>query len=531
MQNEEGLKAMNQHQRLDKSPAWLTTLLAATLLYAAPPAGAAEWTCTRGDGSACTGQELGDPGTFKQILVVPTGYEPTEKAQFFADAESLRLNMSDLPGDTLYSEVYRDRLLYLAYWVPGGPLSSDTAAFGGAIIEHPIRDRALTMDQDALYSKVSEIQGAEIPQLAPWAVLTLFNSPDTGATANATPPSYTRRSYGIARITAGFLASNYVPTHEVAHASLSFVDEYVEGGFEDVDIRLFDILTPLALYSGKMASLQAAVGDLLGVYDINVSEILVSGADNMALRQYPATVDSGLPTETYECEGGFFFGKGTFHVAGDNIMNGNRVQSCAEDGFGYTHSLSQARVVDTAFGDGTAGRANDRLRIAGPVGDWALDFGETTTVLIYDGDKNHRWQPTKSYDVQVGWYETVLDICYESGIPYPCLKEVWKSFQKSVSPTEQVLELKTSKLYGIARTVQNLVCNLGLGDLGEIDLCTLTVDQMADAFLPTLKFYMPYQPVEMALSGSFRTYYWRFRTFNGTYRSGWTGWSSFYRAF
>jgi hypothetical protein len=29
---------------------------------------------------------------------------------------------------------------------------------------------------------------------------------------------------------------------------------------------------------------------------------------------------------------------------------------------------------------------------------------------------------------------------------------------------------------------------------------------------------------------SFTTYWWCFRTANGTYHSGWTGWSSFYRS-
>ena len=102
----------------------------------------------------------------------------------------------------------------------------------------------------------------------------------------------------------------------------------------------------------------------------------------------------------------------------------------------------------------------------------------------------------------------------------------------AVEPTEQVLELKTSKLYGLASTMQDVVCHLGLGDLGgEIDLCTLTVEQMADAFLPTLKFYMPYQPVDVPTPQAFTTYYWRFRTDNGAYQSGWTGWSSFYRPF
>jgi hypothetical protein len=86
-------------------------------------------------------------------------------------------------------------------------------------------------------------------------------------------------------------------------------------------------------------------------------------------------------------------------------------------------------------------------------------------------------------------------------------------------------------VYGMASVTQGVVCGLGLGDIaGGIDLCTLTVAEMSDAFLPTLTFYLPYQNLTVPASQWWTTYYWCFRTYNGTYTSGWTSWASFYRS-
>jgi len=43
------------------------------------------------------------------------------------------------------------------------------------------------------------------------------------------------------------LETPYVGIHELAHATLNFLDEYIEYGFEDMNIRSLDALTPLAL--------------------------------------------------------------------------------------------------------------------------------------------------------------------------------------------------------------------------------------------------------------------------------------------
>lgn len=489
------------------------------------------WTCRTGTGATCSSNHLANP-FYRQILVLPTGYTSSEKAKFFTDVEAMRVKMSDAPGSAIYSEQYRDRILYIAYWVSGGDLSTASSAFGGKIFAHPVRGEALTMNQDAVNAKVNEIRASTIPALAPGAVAVVFDSDRTDVTANATPPSFTRKSYGIARFTRGDAQSSYTPSHEIGHAMLSWVDEYVEDGFENLNITQLDALTPLVLWDGTFSTLDDALGDLLGVYDLNISEILAdNGADNVSTSRYPSTVWSGLAQEIYEYEGGMFFGHGTFHDAGKNLMNSNRYNATADNGFDYAHSPSQQRVANTVFNTRVAGRANDRLRNAGPMNAWPYAAG-TPTVILFDADKNHRWHPTQRYDVLVGWYERHYYTCWAGFIPYPCYDNVWTTMQKSVTPSINTIDLAPSALYGLASLTQGVVCSLGVGDLSNgIDLCTLTLDQMASAFLPSMRFFLPYQAVTVPASQAFTTYYWAFRTYNGTYTSGWTGWSSFYREY
>src|SRR5207237_7750589 len=181
------------------------------------------------------------------------------------------------------------------------------------------------------------------------------------------------RSYGVANYTRADLLQRgaYVPSHELAHAGLNYLDEYVEAGLQDLSIRQIDLATPLVLFDGSWGGFIAAINDLLGVYDYNLSEILSNnGNDNMATSAWPTTVYTpGYPSQSYPYEGGMFFGRGTFHAAGSNLMNRDFVMRGADDGFAYAHSSSQQQVINAAFG-GAAGRPNDRLRNAGPKNGW-----------------------------------------------------------------------------------------------------------------------------------------------------------------
>jgi len=110
-----------------------------------------------------------------------------------------------------------------------------------------------------------------------------------------------------------------------------------------------------------------------------------------------------------------------------------------------------------------------------------------------------------------------------------------------VIPEKRILNLQTSSLVGLVSVVQDLICNSGLDgnasqDIG-FDICEADPIELLDTQLPTLQFDVPYQefsiptPEGTSLVGLFTTYYWRFRTYNGTYTSGYTGWSRFKKYF
>jgi hypothetical protein len=162
-------------------------------------------------------------------------------------------------------------------------------------------------------------------------------------------------------------------------------------------------------------------------------------------------------------------------------------------------------------------------------------MGKKGAVFLFDADKEHRWHPTQKYQVQVGWNERHWETCHLGKMPYPCLKKEWVTVQKEFSPERIEIDIPSSRLAGTARLVQKVACGLGLKTIpvgGEkFDLCTQSIDEVANAFLPSLRFPAPYQTVEIPIEQLFTTFYWRFRTDNGTWQSGWTGWSKITRSF
>jgi len=510
------------------------------------------WKCVHADGHACASSELSNPW-FKQVFITSTGFADTERNDFWTEFDRIVGFMTGPEAGNVWSAQQRDRLLFVGYFVPGGALGAPDAAFGGKIPQHPIRGWATSLSQQAVYDKIAQIRASTIPGLNPFTAGVLFNSFQTPVTANAAPPSFVdyhrrpasedpgvQKSFGVAKFTRADLRDRgpYITTHELAHAGLNFLDEYVEHGFQDLSIRQLDVTTPLALFDWTWGGFVRAIGDLFSVYDYNVSEILAAnGNDNIALGTWPATVwTPGSGAEYYAYEGGMFFGRGTYHMAGDNLMNGNFVVRGPGDGYGSAHSGSQQRVVNQAFWGG-AGRPNDRIRAAGPKNGWPLAFGSSTHVMLYDGDKNHHFQPTRAYAVQVGWYERNWHTCWAVFVPYPCYNDVWRTAQTSVAPTARSIDLKMSSLYGLANLAQSALCAVGVDEIPKNDgsgqsfrLCDQDLSTVADNFLPTVKFSVPYQDVVVPASQWLTTYWWRFSTNNGFKQSGWTGWSSFYRS-
>lgn len=504
-----------------------------------PPWWTVTWKCVHADGRSCVAGELDNPW-FKQVFITSTGFAESERNVFWSEFDRIVGMMTGPDAGSVWSAQQRDRLLFVGWFEPGGPLGAPDAAFGGKIAQHPIRGYATSLSQAAVYDKIAALAANQIHGLAPFAAGVLFNTFQTPVTANAAPPSFVQRAFGVAKFTRADLneRGSYITTHELAHAGLNFLDEYVEHGFDNLSIRQLDVLTPLALFDGSWGGFVRAIGDLLGVYDYDISEILAAnGNDNITLSPWPATVwTPGYGSEYYAWEGGMFFGRGTWHMSGNNLMNGNYVVRGPGDGFDYAHSPDQQRVIDQAFGGG-ARRPNDRIRNAGPENGWPLVFGSTTHVMLYDGDKNHHFQPTRSYTVQVGWYEREWHTCWAGFIPYPCYDNVWRTAQTTVPATSRSLDLKMSSLYGLADLTQQVVCAVGISEIPKNDgsgesfrLCDQDLSTVADNFLPTVKFAVPYQDVAVPASQWLTTYWWRFSTNNGYVQSGWTGWSSFYRS-
>lgn len=492
--------------------------------------------CVRGDGAACSSADWSNPHK-KQVMVLPAGFTDSEYDVFRQEFTKMVSVVSSGEAGSAYSSQHRSRLLYVGYWTPGDALNTEHTRFGAKVFAHPIRGTALTLRQGEVIDVVNGYR-TENSQFKPWAVLVVFNTMDDEVTPNASPPTLLGTGYGIAKLTRGDLDRPYTTVHELGHAGLNFLDEYVEGGFQSVNINTLDYLTPVALLDGSWGGWVAAVENLLGLYQYKVSDTLAAnGYDNVDVTRYPSRVYTpGFYSNAYEHEGGMFFGRGTYHDAGDNVMNSGNVVRGAGDAFGYAHSPAQQGVVRMAFGqsDG-APRPNDRIRNAGPMGDWNLKFGSTTRVMMFDADKEHHFHPTRQYEVQVSWQERSWETCYQWGVSYPCVKEKTVTAQRAFTPVRRTLSLKGSVLAGLASLTQNVACWLGYEQIQSGDstfqLCELSVEEMTSAFLPSMVFPMPYQDAEVPASQWFTTYRWRFRTHNGTHHSGWTGWSEFYRVF
>lgn len=484
--------------------------------------------CVRGDTQAeCNDAEKNNRVGYRHILVLPIGYKSSEYQAFRDDFQRMIEVSGDTPGNP-YSEQHRGRILYWGWWTPGSDLEGDSPAFGGRIIVHPFRGTGITIDLDAVIEGTERYMSVIEPLSNPWAVVALYNTMDAEPVPNASPPGFLGRPYGIAKMTKGHLYNykpSYTMAHEVGHAGLNFLDEYIEEGFENLNINSFNAATFSILLNGTWSGFGDAFNTIVNRYQFRLSEILAgNGNENIDVTEYPDRVWSPHSPDQYAAEGGMFFGRGTYHQLGDNLMNSSRTVRMQGDSFAYEHSISQKRVVKQAFEEPwSAPRANNRIRNAGPTGklSWA-NFGNRTTVLLYDGDKNHHYHPTTAYQVKVAYCPKLVRSCKDSEWRY------WTS--PIVLPSRNEIELEQTALFGLASFIQRTACAFGVRTISDVQICEDTLSGMADKLLPTMVFPLPYQKVEVPTEAIATKYFWQFRTYNGTHWSGWTGWSHFSRA-
>src|SRR5262249_54588960 len=127
--------------------------------------------CYRGDGTACASGDMANPW-YKQVLILPTGYQDADYSQFWQDYDSIRNQMTH--AGTTWSTQKAGQILFVGYWLPG-PALGPTANFGAYVGPHPIRGYALTLSNDAVYSKVSDLHASAMPNLRPMGTLVIFN--------------------------------------------------------------------------------------------------------------------------------------------------------------------------------------------------------------------------------------------------------------------------------------------------------------------------------------------------------------------
>lgn len=485
--------------------------------------------CRVGDGSPCDVSMLSNP-SYKQVVIFPSGYQSGELAQFSRDSDLYVAQMSLASNPNSYSYIYRSQILYFSYWIPGGALGSPSANFGAQIVDHITRGHIFKMNNSDVVKTIYDIRTRELSSLNPSAVMVILNSTDQTPTANAMMASFLGTNYGIAKLGNSQMLwnaypSGYIAQHETAHAMFGFFDEYFESSLGEVSLQGMDpFATPLLLLFGGASNgfggFWATIQNALGVYEIKFSESLAgNGGENVDVTTHPSRVISdGYTGLNFDDEGACYFGRGTYTEMTDNLMKGQAGYTSHGGNLAFSHSASQRLLIDAFFGaTPRLGKPNDRIRTAGPVGAWSLQWGSTARLLMFDADKNSSTHPTVFYDVEIGWWEGGN----------------WRTAQTRVTAARRTFDLNFAG--PLADTVKRVACAFGAGQISvsqgnSIDLCSINASQAVMNVLPVMTLPVPYQEVEVQVPAVFTRYFWRFRTFNNSMYSGWTGWSAWDRA-
>ena len=155
------------------------------------------WKCVKSDGSSCGAAEMGNP-YYQQVVILPSGFAQGEISAFWADFDkTVALITSPASAGSSWSVQRAGQILFVGYFLPGGPLGSDSATFGGKVAPHPIRGYALSLSQAAVYAQIDSIRYWTLPQLRPFGAAVLFNTFQTPVTANASPPSLVSKPFGV----------------------------------------------------------------------------------------------------------------------------------------------------------------------------------------------------------------------------------------------------------------------------------------------------------------------------------------------
>jgi hypothetical protein len=494
---------------------------------------------------------VAQPALYRQIYVVPTGYAAADAQLYIDDTVALIEGMATV-GHEVFTDHYRDRIVYVVQWLPGTPLADDrNVNFAARAYPHPVRRGQIgfTLDNSKVADQVDRFR-LVVPAFAPLAVFVLYNfdNPDGGEMIpNAVLPTMllatlarrdVRDHFGIVRMNrlgAPGSRSALVAAHELAHAALDLADEYAERGLGPMNITDLDVYAPLVLLDGSWSGFSRALHRaFFDNYQFRISECLAENAwDNVSLNSNPGRVDFGT-TATYDVPGGMFFSAGTWHESAASLM-------ATENDIGANaHPASHQSVLRQVFEGAAPDRANSRIRAAGPQPEFMFP-GQNASLLLFDGDKNNRWHPTLRYEIELQYPEMTWSSCpqtWPNGTPMldwngnrvfmPCRIPVTRTLVRTVTDIPlRTMDLKGLTIVDAAQWAFRALDTLGVDsiDLGAGAVPTHSAaDTVLDAALPSQFFPVPYQEIAVSFPYPGTRYLWRFRTDNGTRLSGWTSW-------
>ncbi len=224
---------------------------------------------------------------------------------------------------------------------------------------------------------------------------------------------------------------------------------------------------------------------------LKLSEILgANGFSNTDVSRYPARA-FGERAEEWSQAGGLGVGKGVWRASADLL----------------------GALRETL---------NARIRAIGPLSAWRSSMGESTSVVLFDADKNHPEHPTQAYEIEVRWLQKSWKACVIGFAPYPCADAQRLTLRKKVLPVRRMASISRGALQEAPPAVTRWFCAIGFDTA-----CALTGHRTPASAqrAGAIRLAVPYEVVELPLTEWFTTYEWRFRTQNEFGESPYTEWT------